>query len=131
MTAPLAMKLCGVLSLFLCGGLGCGRPNPVAGIYSFDSSQVHERIETKKDGTFVQTIGFRDVTNGLTGTWQFSGNSVTFRGFLVRHDTQRDRLLNPANAYSVYVGFRDSQRDRIYFDVENEGKYFVTRVSTR
>ena len=119
------------LSLFLSVGSGCSRPEPLVGVYAFDSSQVHERIEIKQDGTFVQTIGFSDGTNAFTGTWQLTGKSITFRGFRARYDRERDRLLNPAKEYLAYTGYRDTRGDRIYFDVDNEGKFYVTRMANR
>ena len=115
------------LSLFLLIGSGCGKPAKLEGVYVYDSSQVHERIEIKADGTFVQTIRFSDETNSLTGTWGLSRNEIKFRGFLARYDLYREKLSHPPKEYSLCSGWWDRRLNRIFFDAENEGKFYVTR----
>ena len=114
----------GLLALVLSSGCS---PKRLDGVYTFRSPRVDETLVLKPDGTFAQTIVMGGRTNRATGQWSATtSEAVTLRGFLVRYDTMSDRLIPPEES-SSYEGYWDARRRHLYFDVDNEGKYYLVR----
>jgi hypothetical protein len=97
------------------------------GVYRFTSGKVSETLELCGDGSFSQVVVVNGRTNTSAGQWSRSGpRRVILRNFLVRYDTYRERTITP-EIYSRYEGYWDTAKMRIFFDVDNEGKYFLAR----
>ena len=119
-----------LLSVICIAGLGCRRASadagPVAGTYKGHYEGCTEVIMLKSDGTFSQTIKFKDRIYKNKGKWKYeirpSGlswqNKVSFFPFLVAVDTDKQTAFDPPVKYLLYDGDWVQEDNRIEFRAE-------------
>ena len=102
--------------------------NKVDFTYSMDG--VSENLTLNADSSFSQVIIANGQSFSVSGKWSYSEHGIYFQPFLARYSNQFNRVQIPPERFSRYEGFFEwnGYYPRIYFDTENENRYFVEGI---